>query len=150
MEHEIAVVVVEAGDAIVKRARVSKRDIPRGIMPLVDQVWQFIRAGGVPAHGHNVWIYHHREDGDVDVEVGVQLPSPFADRDGMVGTRTPQGRAAHCVHHGDYSELPAVHAATIKWCRDSGLTRTGDNWEVYGDWDEDPKQRRTDVYHLLK
>jgi hypothetical protein len=24
------------------------------------------------------------------------------------------------------------------------------NWEVYGDWDDDPARRRTDVYFLLE
>jgi hypothetical protein len=24
------------------------------------------------------------------------------------------------------------------------------NWEVYGDWDDDPPKRRTDVYFLLE
>jgi hypothetical protein len=57
----------------------AMRDIPRAIMPLVDRVWQFVRAGGVPAHGHNIWIYHHREDGEIDVEAGVQVFAPFPD-----------------------------------------------------------------------
>ena len=26
----------------------------------------------------------------------------------------------------------------------------GVNWEVYGDWDDDPAKRRTDVYFLLQ
>jgi len=24
------------------------------------------------------------------------------------------------------------------------------NWEIYGDWDDDPAKRRTDVYKLLR
>ena len=24
------------------------------------------------------------------------------------------------------------------------------NWEVYGDWDDDPAKRRTDIYFLLE
>jgi effector-binding domain-containing protein len=150
MEPAIAVVEVEAGDAAVMRGRVAMREIPRGIMPLVAQVWQFVRAGGVPGHGHNVWIYRHREDGEVDVEVGVEVPAPFADRDGVVATRTPAGRAAHAVHFGDYAGLPAFHAAISKWCRDNGRAAAGVNWEVYGDMDQDPAKRRCDVYHLLK
>jgi len=150
MEPEITVVDIAAGNAAVMRARVAMRDIPRAIMPLVDRVWQFVRAGGVPAHGHNIWIYHHREDGEIDVEVGVQVFAPFPDRDGVVATRTPAGRAAHVVHFGDYAGLPAVHAAMYEWCRDNGQARAGVNWEVYGDMDADPAKRRCDVYHLLK
>ena len=150
MEQEIAVVVVEAGHAAVMRARVAARDIPRGIMPLVDKVWRFVGAGGVPGHGHNIWLFHHREDGEVDVEIGVQVATPFTDRDEVVATRTPVGRAAHAVHYGDFAGLPAVHDAIRRWCHANALAPTGDNWEVYGDWDEDPAKRRCDVYHLLK
>jgi effector-binding domain-containing protein len=150
MDPVIAVVQVDEGHAAVMRGRVAMRDIPRGMMPLVAQVWQLVRAGTVPEHGHNIWIYHHRENGEVDFEVGVQVTAPFADRDGLVCTRTPGGRAAHAVYYGDYAALPAVHAAILGWCRDNGLTRTGDNWEVYGDMHDDPQKRRCDVFHLLR
>ena len=39
--------------------------------------------------------------------------------------------------------------ALIAWCNEKGLERTSVNWEVYGDWEEDPAKRRTDVFHLL-
>jgi Metal binding domain of Ada len=42
-------------------------------------------------------------------------------------------------------------------CRDrydawkaAGRQRAGTSWEVYGDWEEDPAKRRTDVYFLLE
>jgi hypothetical protein len=40
-------------------------------------------------------------------------------------------------------------AALESWCRDNGRHPAGANWEVYGDWDEDPANVRTDVYMLL-
>jgi effector-binding domain-containing protein len=149
MERAIEVVEVQAGHAAVVKARVAKRDIPGAIMPLVDRVWQVIRSGAVPSHGHNVWIYHHKGAEEVDVEVGVQVPGPFAERDGVVCTQTPSGRVAHAVHYGEYAELPSVHRAVHGFCREQGLTITGDNWEVYGDWEEDPTKRRCDVYYSL-
>lgn len=33
--------------------------------------------------------------------------------------------------------------------RRDGWTRAESFWEVYGDWHDDPRQLRTDVYHLL-
>ncbi len=41
-------------------------------------------------------------------------------------------------------------AALERWCREAGRRPAGVNWEVYGDWDEDPAKRRTDVYCLLQ
>ena len=29
-----------------------------------------------------------------------------------------------------------------------GPRLAGVSWEVYGDWDDDPAKRRTDIYHL--
>jgi effector-binding domain-containing protein len=149
MEREISVVDVEGTHIAVMRARVAMHEIPASLMPLVDQVWSFIRSGGAGRHGHNVWIYHHRSDGDVEVEVGVQVDSPFADSGEVASGETPAGRAAHAVYYGDYGNLSHVHRAVAAWCTRRGLTKTGDDWEIYGDWHEDPTQRRTDVYHLL-
>ena len=41
------------------------------------------------------------------------------------------------------------YAALQRWCAASGRQQTGTSWEVYGDWADDPKQRRTDIYLLL-
>jgi effector-binding domain-containing protein len=120
-----------------------------GIMPQFAKVEQLWRAGVVPGHAH-VWIFRHREDGDFDAEIGVLVSAPFADRDGLVATRTPAGRAVHAVHIGDYGKLRAVHAALDGWCRDQGQVGAGVNWEVYSELDQDQSKRRTDVYHLLR
>lgn len=149
MNRDMAVVEVEATHTAVIRGRVGMHEIPAGIMPLVQQVWSFFREGGAGNPGHNVWIYHHRADGKVDVEVGVQMASPFSEQGDIVPGQTPTGRAAHAVHYGDYAGLPQTHQALREWCSSQGLAETGDNWEVYGDWHEDPTQRRADVYHLL-
>jgi len=36
------------------------------------------------------------------------------------------------------------------WCAANGESPAGANWEVYGDWADDPAQRRTEVFYLLK
>jgi effector-binding domain-containing protein len=150
MPKEIEVVEVESSDAAVIEARLDMADIPAKIMPLMDRVWAFIRAGGVAGHGHNIWIYRHRSDGQMDVEIGVQVAAPFVARDGVVCIRTPGGRAAHAVHIGPYDQLRSAHAAVRAWCAEQGLNRAGVDWELYSDYDPDPAKNRTDVYHLLK
>ncbi|MDD9933561.1 MAG: GyrI-like domain-containing protein [Myxococcales bacterium] len=147
---DIDVVEVEGKPAAVIRKRLTLAEIPAGVMPLVDRVWQFLRGGGADEHGHNVWIYHHTDDGHVDVEVGVEVRDGFEEKEGVVRTVTPSGRAAHAVFHGAYGALPRVHQELIAWCADHGHTRAGSNWEVYGDPSPDPEKCRTDVYHLLK
>lgn len=36
-----------------------------------------------------------------------------------------------------------------QWCARNGREPAGVNWEIYGDWEDDPAKRRTDVYFLL-
>jgi GyrI-like small molecule binding protein len=65
-------------------------------------------------------------------------------------TATPSGEVATVAHYGEYSEMAGAYAALERWCRDNGRRPAGVNWEVYGDWDDDPARRRTDVYFLLE
>lgn len=150
MEPEIDVVEVEAADAAVLTARVAAQDLARNVMPLFGRILQMERAGTLPAGARHVWIFRFRDDGEVDAEVGVLTSAPVAGGDGLVATRTPAGSAAHAVHIGDFSKLPAIHAAVSAWCDDNGRARAGVSWEVYSDLDQPPQKRRCDVYHLLK
>lgn len=149
MTPEIELADVEARTIAAIKARLAMADIPDKIFPLMDRVWTFIRGNGIESFGHNIWLYGPPADGQVDVEIGVQVVAPFRSEDGVVCSHTPFGKAAHAVHFGDYSELPRVHMAVTSWCRERGHVLAGRSWEVYGDWEEDTAKRRTDVFHLL-
>jgi len=53
------------------------------------------------------------------------------------------------AHHARTASKPRVFDAVLAWCADNSLTTAGVNWEIYGDWHEDPAKRRTDVYVLV-
>ena len=57
---------------------------------------------------------------------------------------------ATTAHYGEYSHMAGAYAALEQWCQDNGRRPAGVNWEVYGDWDDDPAKRRTDIYFLLE
>ena len=149
MTPEIELVDVEERTIAAVKARIAISDIPGKIMPLMDRVWAFIRSNGIEGFGHNIWSYGSMSDGEVDVEIGVQVPEPIDATDGIVSSQTPAGKAARAVHVGAYSELPSTHMAVVAWCRDHGHELSGQSWEIYGDWEEDPAKLRTDVYHLV-
>ena len=149
MTLEIEVVDVEERTLAAVRARLAMSDIPDKILPLMDRVWAFIRGNGIEGFGHNIWLYGTPSDGEVEVEIGVQVGAPFETGDAIVCSHTPAGRAARAIHFGDYSELPGVNRALVSWCREHGHALAGRCWEIYGDWEEDPAKRRTDVYHLV-
>ena len=150
MSEAIDIVDVQAQPMASIAARLSPSDIPEKTMALTDKVWAFLRAESIGDHGHNVWLYRPAGDGQMDVEVGVQVASPFPTQGEVVCSYTPRGRAVHAVHYGDYNALPGVYQAVMDWCAKHGHETAGVGWEVYGDWHDDPAQRRTDVYYLLR
>ena len=49
-----------------------------------------------------------------------------------------------------HSELGRAYGAIERWCAEHQRQPSGVSWEVYGDWAEDPAQRRTDIYLQLR
>jgi effector-binding domain-containing protein len=57
---------------------------------------------------------------------------------------------ATVAHIGPYEKLAEAHAAMRAWCKARDCLLAGPNWEIYGDWDDDPDRLRTDVFYLLR
>ena len=149
MSNEISVQEVAAHTIAVVRGRMKIAEVPQRFGSMLDQVWAVIRSGKLEKHGHNVFVYRPSDAGETDLEFGVQVRDRFSDVGDVVCSQTPAGRAAVAVHYGPYEQLPSVHDAVARWCHENGQARANVNWEVYGDYEEDPAKRRTDVFHLL-
>lgn len=148
-EAPIEIVQAKGGLFAAIRSHIAMTDIPTAIMPLVDQVWACLRAAEYKGHGHNVWLYRNHADGEVDVEIGVQVQSKFPVSGNVEIAQLPTGPAIHTWHYGEYDQLPKVHEALIRWCAENERPMSSVCWEIYGDWHDDPAERRTDVYRLL-
>lgn len=116
-------------------------------------VHKHLDAANIGQRGHNVALYTGvRMDGgemSFDVICGVEVGRDVPASAEVQLHETPSGLAAMTTHWGDYSELHAAHEAIDAWCEANGR-ESGRNWEIYGDWSDDPAQRRTDVYYELK
>jgi effector-binding domain-containing protein len=130
------------------RAVTTPQRLSTDIIRLLDRVWPLLREQGART-GHNVVIYRPGEGGELIIDAGVEVPGGFTARGEVRPVDTPAGEAAATTHYGDYSGLSAAYAALERWCASSSRQPSGTSWEVYGDWDEDPARRRTDVYLLL-
>jgi effector-binding domain-containing protein len=119
------------------------------IIRLLDVIWPALRDQGVRT-GHNVVIYRSGDGGTLIVDVGVEAFTEFTDRGDVRHASTPSGEMATVAHYGEYSGLAAAYTALDQWCAGQGRRPAGVNWEVYGDWDDDPAKRRTDVFFLLE
>jgi effector-binding domain-containing protein len=118
------------------------------IVRLLDMIWPVLREQNVRT-GHNVVVYQGTDGGTLRIDVGVEAFTEFAVRGEIRRTSTPSGEVATTAHHGEYSGLAPAYAALERRCRESGRRPAGVSWEVYGDWDDDPARRRTDVFFLL-
>jgi effector-binding domain-containing protein len=134
-------------------AAISATTTPQGlgadIVRLLDVVWPVLREQGVRTD-HNVVVYRGGAGGTLTVDVGVETLTSFEDRGEVRHVLTPSGEVATTAHFGEYSDMGRAYAALERWCADHSRSPAGVNWEVYGDWEEDPAKRRTDVYFLLE
>jgi effector-binding domain-containing protein len=134
--------------AVVRR-RASAAELSRLVPQCCGIVWMAMREQKVKA-GRHVAIYWN---GDIQLEVGVEVEAPFVEQGGVVRSATPAGPAAHVTHFGPYGGLDAAHDAVQRWCVENGRRLAGPSWEIYGHWQEawndNPALIRTDVYYQV-
>jgi effector-binding domain-containing protein len=127
------------------RAVTRRVELGTTILRLLDGVWPVLREQRVQT-GHNVVVYL---DGAMTIEAGVEVFGPFVETGDVHAFATPSGTAVTIAHFGEYSAVSAAYAALDQWLQENARRRAGPSWEVYGDWSDDPQQRRMDVYLLL-
>lgn len=150
MEYQVTVETVVEQPIAAARQRTTYQLVSRQIGDLLSHPWAFLKSrSDLRSDGHNVAIYWD-ETGEGSIEVGVQVIARFESSDTVICSSTPAGTVARTTHFGPYNRLGAAHQAVRKWCEQSGPQIAGLNWEVYGDWDDDPAKLRTDVFYLLK
>jgi len=145
MEYEVTLEDVLPRQLAAVRGGASRADLGPTILRLLDKVWPVLRAQQAKT-GHNVVMYF---GGLEHIEAGVEVFGEFVDAGDVRHSQTPAGPAVTTAHWGEYSEMAGAYAALAQWCAANGRHETGTSWEVYGDWADDPAQRRTDIYLLL-
>jgi effector-binding domain-containing protein len=147
MQYLIRVERVASHLTAVIRCRATQDQLSTVIPQGCGEVWAFMRTSRLPQPGHNLALYL---DGEMNIEVGVEVYQPFAGNERVVCSRTPAGLVATTAHFGPYNQLGEAHQAIHNWCADHGHALAGPSWEVYGHWDDDPAKLRTDIFYLLK
>jgi effector-binding domain-containing protein len=132
------------------RAQVPRGRVAQEFGRYLDQVYAAARAGAVSLDGQNIFIYRAATAERLTVDFCVGITAPFAPAGSVVPLETPSGPAAMTTHYGDYAGLGDANAAILAWCRANDRKCAGPSWEVYGHWQADPAQLRTDVYYLLE
>ena len=150
MKYDIRLEQVSSRPLAVVRRRAGLQELSKVVPEACGTVWSVVRAQQIPGAGRHVAVYL---DGQINLEVGVELEAPFGGHGEVVGSATPAGTVATTTHFGPYGLLHEAHDAIRVWCRNNGYALAGPNWEIYGhwkdEWNSDPIKITTDVFYLL-
>lgn len=151
MKNDVRIEQLSSRPLAVVRRRAKSHELARVVPDACGIVWSVLRAQKVMGAGRHVALYW---DDQINLEVGVEVNSPFAGHGDVVGSATPAGAVVTTVHLGPYARLHEAHEAIRQWCTDHARTLAGPNWEIYGHWTDecnsDPTKIRTHVFYLLK
>ncbi|MDQ6718856.1 MAG: GyrI-like domain-containing protein [Gemmatimonadota bacterium] len=148
--YEVREVNIAARQVAGVTATIAHGQVGRQFKRYLDQVYAAAREGAVQLDGQNIFVYRAATDDELTVDFCVGVTAPFSAVGNVEPLQTPQGVAAMTTHVGDYGRMGEANAAIIEWCRANNRLRAGPSWEVYGHWDENPANLRTDVYYLLQ
>jgi effector-binding domain-containing protein len=157
MPYDVQIRHVPQQAFAVVRGRANIHTIGDRIMALLSEVWDVLKNADVRHMGHNVVLYWDEPgkallltDEGVPIEVGVQVVAPFERMGHVTCAAIPGGTVATVVHRGLYQKLSEAHTAVRRWCAEHRYALAGPNWEIYGDWTDNPDELRTDVFYLLQ
>ncbi len=140
--------------AVVRR-RASRSQFAAVVPAACGTVWNVLRSQQVQGAGRHVAVYYFTGEGSdqVNLEIGVELVTPFAGHGEAIPSATPAGIVATTSHYGPYEQLQQAHAAIQRWCASHGYELAGPCWEIYGHWQDawnrDPSQICTEVCYLV-
>ncbi|MFO0969147.1 MAG: GyrI-like domain-containing protein [Gemmataceae bacterium] len=150
MPHAIRLEHLPALPLAVVRRRAAQAQLPKVVPEACGAVWNLIKANNIPGAGRHVALYL---DGVINLEVGVELETPFSGCGELLASATPAGPVATTTHFGPYQQLHQAHQAILNWAAANGHTFAGPSWEIYGhwldEWNADPSKIRTDIFYLL-
>ena len=151
MEYDVRLEQLGSRPLAVVRRRAMPRELARVVPDACGLVWGVVRSRQIAGAGRHVALYW---DGEINLEVGVELETPFLGHGEVVASATPAGAVVSTTHFGPYGRLPEAHQAVREYCANRGYELAGPNWEIYGHWTDEcnanPDKIRTDVFYLLE
>src|SRR6185295_18454711 len=98
MEYDVHLEkVVEDRPIAVVRRKASRAELSKVIKSACGLVWEVLRAQKIKGAGRHIGVYL---DGQINLEVGVEMDQPFAGHGEVVGSSIPAGLIASAVHLG--------------------------------------------------
>ncbi|MFN7927069.1 MAG: GyrI-like domain-containing protein [Blastocatellia bacterium] len=150
MSQQVEIVAVQPVILALAELRLFPSEVPTKIRGLFDVVYLWLRTANVQQIGHNYAIYDQCTNGGMQMRAGFPVSARFPDDESVKCVEFEAGRAAHIRHIGPYSKLNISYTNLVSWCAQEGYQTSGQSWEVYGDWHDDPSKLITDIYFRLQ
>lgn len=148
MQPSFRIVLVEAVLLAIGEAELDRSQVAGHIRSMFPYAW--LKTASVKQVGHNYAIYERGTHKDLRVRAGFPVSGAFAETQAVKCFTLVAGAAAHAMHVGPYSEFHRTYARLDAWCKEQGLPLSGQSWELYGDWHDDPSKLETGIYYRLK
>ena len=113
---------------------------------MFDVVYSWLKTAEVRQAGHNYALYDTCTPQRLRMQVGFPVSARFTDTEQVKCIELAPGRAAHATHVGSYARMHVTYKALTDWCSREPISMTGESWEVYGDWHDDPSKLTTDIF----
>jgi effector-binding domain-containing protein len=146
---ECSIVTVERRLTAVAKVTVPLAEIPQGERSARGKLEAALPSLDVGPIGAAFTLWRPPVNGIMEMEPGVLVSRPFEPRGEVVASAVPAGRAAHLLHVGSYEGIPGAWQTLFDWCNTQKRERAGINWQIYGDWNDDPAKLTTALYALL-
>jgi effector-binding domain-containing protein len=113
------------------RVQCKPAEISATLAVLLPEVMAHLTATGARMTGPPFSRYHAFGDDSVDLEAGIPVAQPIAEKGRVKNGELPGGKVVTAVHFGPYEKLGAAHAALRKHLDQHELKSRGGPWEVY-------------------
>jgi effector-binding domain-containing protein len=128
---EIRLVDLTEQHTAVVHERVPMAELTDFFARAFEATMRAIRAQRDAPVGPPFGAYHGMTGETVDVEAGFPVAAPIEDRDDVVASTLPGGRAVEAVHVGPYDTMTRTYAEIEAWMAENGVTPGPVMWESY-------------------
>lgn len=146
---ECGIVTVERQLTAVARAQVRLSEIPAAERSLRKMIDDAVGSVDVAPLGHGFTLWRPMGDGRLDLEPGIVVSRVFEPIGEVMSSTLPAGRAVRFLHVGSYEGLPDAWHTLFAWSAKEGHKLADINWQIYGDWNDDPAKLETSLHALL-
>ncbi len=135
------------------RVKCKPNEISASLAEVYPEVMAHLASTGEKMAGVPFSRYHDMSGADIDLEAGIPVAKPFAEKGRVKNGELPAGKAVVAWHVGPYEKLAGAHQSLRAYLDAHHLKARGGPWEVY--WTDpgmvpDPSKWRTQLFQPIE